>query len=194
MGPIKENHLKTIWSRFQNDQIWERRLRESFWYRASGRRQTLEEIYFIHRTENKLMTTSLTFKNITICKPWFLKIYLTKQNEKMKEKVRNPRKINGRSVYYLNQDVILRCLMSFLLSISLKSKYGLKLEQRQYKNDSIQSKKIPILNLPRFFPHRVDDEKQRQLQSRILFSTEWSCSYIVLALRPFNAIHKRRDS
>ena len=104
-------------------------LRESFWYRASGRRQTLEEIYFIHKTENKLMAmaASLTFKNITICKPWFLKIYLTKQNEKMKEKVRNPRKINGRSVYYLNQDVILRCLMSFLLSISLKSKYGLKL-------------------------------------------------------------------
>ena len=150
-------------------QIWERRLRESFWYRASGKRQTLEDKSFIHRTENKLMTTSLTFKNITICKPWFLKIHLIKQNGKMKEKVRNPRKINGRSVYYLKQNVILRCLMSFLLSISLKSKYGLKLEQRQYKNDSIQSKKIPILNLPRFFPRRLGDEKERQFQNRNFF-------------------------
>ena len=36
------------------------------------------------------------------------------------------------------------------------------LEQRQYKNDSIQSKLIPILKLPRFFS---GDEKARQFQS-----------------------------
>ena len=40
---------------------------------------------------------------------------------------------------------------------TLKSKYKLVLEQRQYKNDSIQLKVIPIL-------------------------TEWSRSYFVLAL------------
>ena len=37
-----------------------------------------------------------------------------------------------------------------------------QLELRQYNNDSIQSNKIPILNLPRFFPRRVGDEKERQ--------------------------------
>ena len=55
-------------------------------------------------------------------------------------------------------------------------------ELREYKNNSIQSKKNPILNLPRFFPGRVGDEKDRQFQNRIFFSSEWSSSYIVLAL------------
>ena len=36
------------------------------------------------------------------------------------------------------------------------------LEQRQYKNDSIQSKIIPILKLARFFPHCIGGEKERQ--------------------------------
>ena len=39
------------------------------------------------------------------------------------------------------------------------------LEQRQNKNDSIQSKIIPILKLPRFSPHRIGGEKARQFQS-----------------------------
>ena len=43
---------------------------------------------------------------------------------------------------------------------------------RLYKNDSIQSKNIPALKLPRFFTRRMGDEN--------LFSTEWRFSYIVL--------------
>ena len=39
------------------------------------------------------------------------------------------------------------------------------LEQRQYKNDSIQSKISPILKLARFFPHYIGGEKERQFQS-----------------------------
>ena len=58
---------------------------------------------------------------------------------------------------------------------------SLFLEQRQYKNNSIQSKKIPVLILPRFFPRRVGDEKERQFQNWTFF-TEWSRSYIFLAL------------
>ena len=44
-------------------------------------------------------------------------------------------------------------------------KMGHLLEQRQNKNDSIQSKIIPILKLPRFLSHRIGDEKVRQFQS-----------------------------
>ena len=39
------------------------------------------------------------------------------------------------------------------------------LEQRQNKNDSIQSKMIPILKFSRFFPHRLGGEKARTIQS-----------------------------
>ena len=39
------------------------------------------------------------------------------------------------------------------------------LEQRQNKNDSIQSKIIPISKLPPFFPHCIGWEKGRQFQS-----------------------------
>ena len=39
------------------------------------------------------------------------------------------------------------------------------LEQRQNKNDSIQSKIIPILKLPLFSPHLIGGEKARQFQS-----------------------------
>ena len=42
------------------------------------------------------------------------------------------------------------------------SKYIPFLEQRQNKNNSIQSKMIPILKLPRFSPYRIDGEKARQ--------------------------------
>ena len=36
------------------------------------------------------------------------------------------------------------------------------LELKHYKKDSIQSKKIPVLKLPRFFPRRKGDEKEQQ--------------------------------
>ena len=39
------------------------------------------------------------------------------------------------------------------------------LEPRQYKNDSIQSKIIPILKLARFLSHCLGGEKERQFQS-----------------------------
>ena len=35
------------------------------------------------------------------------------------------------------------------------------LEQRQYKNESIQSNIIRVLKLPRFSPHRLGVEKAR---------------------------------
>ena len=39
------------------------------------------------------------------------------------------------------------------------------LEQRQYRNDSFQSKIIPILNLPPFSLRRISGEKERQFQN-----------------------------
>ena len=59
---------------------------------------------------------------------------------------------------------------------------SMRLEQRQYKNDLIQSKIIPILKLARFFSHCIGGEKERQFSKLELFSTEWSRSYVVLAL------------
>ena len=56
------------------------------------------------------------------------------------------------------------------------------LEQRQNKNDSIQSKIIPSLKLAYFFPHRTGGDKGRQIQSWNYFMTEWSSSYVFLAL------------
>ena len=61
---------------------------------------------------------------------------------------------------------------------------NLILKQRQNKNDSIQSKIIPILKLPRFFPYRIGGEKGRQFQTWI-FLTEWSRLYIAFALRDY---------
>ena len=43
------------------------------------------------------------------------------------------------------------------------------LEPRQIKNNPIQSKIIPILKLPRLFPHYLGGEKVRQFQSWNLF-------------------------
>ena len=40
-----------------------------------------------------------------------------------------------------------------------------KLEKRQDKNDSIPTKIIPVLKLPRFFPRRLGGEKERPLQN-----------------------------
>ena len=60
---------------------------------------------------------------------------------------------------------------------------GETLELRQYKNDSIQSKKIPVLKLPRLFPRCISDEKERQFQNQIFFRLNevvliWSFSNI----------------
>ena len=43
------------------------------------------------------------------------------------------------------------------------------LELRQYKNDTIHSKINPVLNLPRFFPRRIGDEKEWQFQNLNFF-------------------------
>ena len=61
--------------------------------------------------------------------------------------------------------------------MALKSLYRdtCAIEQRQYKNDSIQSKIIPVLKLLRFFPYRLGGEKARQFQNWNFF-TEWSHS------------------
>ena len=48
-------------------------------------------------------------------------------------------------------------------------------EQRQDKNDSIESKIIPILKLTRFFPHRIGGEKGGNFKIRI-FLIEWRLS------------------
>ena len=52
-----------------------------------------------------------------------------------------------------------------MLKITRDNFFQNQLEQRQNKNDSIQSKIIPILKLPRFSPHRIGGEKARQFQS-----------------------------
>ena len=72
-----------------------------------------------------------------------------------------------------------KCYSTPLLEGVISAAY---IEPRQYKNDSIQSKIIPRLKLPLFCPDRKGGEKARQFQSLELFLTEWSRSYIVLAL------------
>ena len=59
---------------------------------------------------------------------------------------------------YENSSQILECNISALPK-------RLCLEQRQYKNDSIQSKLIPILKLPPFSPRRIGGKKARQFQN-----------------------------
>ena len=39
------------------------------------------------------------------------------------------------------------------------------LEQRQDKNDTIPTKMIQVLKLPRLFPHRIGGDKERQFQN-----------------------------
>ena len=47
------------------------------------------------------------------------------------------------------------------------------LEQRQNKNDSIQSKILPILKLPLFSPHCIGGEKARQFQNCFFLQNEF---------------------
>ena len=56
------------------------------------------------------------------------------------------------------------------------------LELRQYKKDSIQSKKLPSLNLPRFFSHLHGEKKSAAISKLACFSQKRDRSYIVLAL------------
>ena len=39
------------------------------------------------------------------------------------------------------------------------------LELEQHKNEYVQSKKIPVLKLPRFFRRCIGDEQERQFQN-----------------------------
>ena len=57
---------------------------------------------------------------------------------------------------------------------------------RQYKNDSIQSTKIPILKLPLFFPHLYGKGKSAVISKLEPFLSEWSRSYLVFALEQWN--------
>ena len=53
---------------------------------------------------------------------------------------------------------------SVLRNILNRKLWQYLLKQRQNKNDSIDSKTIPILILQLFFPHRIGGEKARQIQ------------------------------
>ena len=57
-----------------------------------------------------------------------------------------------------------------------------KLRPTQYKKDSIHSKIILGLKLLYFFSHRIGVEKALKFLKSEYFLTEWSHSYIVLAL------------
>ena len=50
------------------------------------------------------------------------------------------------------------------------SAFSSQLELRQYKNNFIQSKKIAVLKLPRFFTCHIGDQKERQLQIGIFLN------------------------
>ena len=56
------------------------------------------------------------------------------------------------------------------------------LEPRQYENNSIQSKRNPILKLPRYFINLHGEGKSAAISKLEFLWTEWSRSYIALAL------------
>ena len=60
--------------------------------------------------------------------------------------------------------------------LSEKKRVRTELEPRQYKNDSIRSKMIPTLKLPRFFTKYTVREKQGAISKSEVFFTEWICS------------------
>ena len=80
--------------------------------------------------------------------------------------------------------------LSFNFSFPLLKKFGNSktvnffplLELKQYKNDSIQSKKLPALNLPRFFTQLHGEKKSAAISKLGTFLTELSRSCNVLAL------------
>ena len=70
------------------------------------------------------------------------------------------------------QFFLLNSKIIFLKSAQNEAEMGPFFQRCPNKNDSIQSKNIPALKLPRFFTRRMGDEN--------FFSTEWRFSYIVL--------------
>ena len=77
-------------------------------------------------------------------------------------KVPQPRSTFGKR-NIKNQVCICKKKVSWLIKTDVQAFFSKNviLEQRQNKNDSIQSKIIPILKLPRFFPLRIGSEKPR---------------------------------
>ena len=68
-----------------------------------------------------------------------------------------------------------------------KSKVG-PLELRQYKNDAIQSKKLPALNLARFF-HQLHGKKKSAANSKlatVLTELSRSCNVFALVTKPYS--------
>ena len=56
------------------------------------------------------------------------------------------------------------------------------LELRQYKNDSMDWKKLFVLNLPRVFSHQIGKQKSATISKQTIFFSPSSSSYIFLAL------------
>ena len=56
------------------------------------------------------------------------------------------------------------------------------LKQRQYKNDSTESRCMLILKLPPFFPHRIAEGKRAAISKQTIIWTPSSGSYTILAL------------
>ena len=67
------------------------------------------------------------------------------------------------------------------MCVNISFAKNLKLERRQYKNDTIWSKNKLSLNFPLFFTHRIGGSKSAAISNLIWSSTKWSRSYIVLA-------------
>ena len=68
-----------------------------------------------------------------------------------------------------------------------------RLKQRQYKNDSYLKKIIIILKFPRFFAHRIGEQKSAANLKLIDFSSKQSRSYILLALVPSASLWKSTE-
>ena len=65
--------------------------------------------------------------------------------------------------------MLLRRQPSCLFPSILNPDFTCGLKPRQYQNDSIQSKIIPTLKLPRFFHHLDGEGKERQFQNQNYF-------------------------
>ena len=61
------------------------------------------------------------------------------------------------------------CEIKVLPESKRHSRVEVLLEQRQYMNDSIQSKRIPNLNLPRFFTTYTAREERGNFKIGIIF-------------------------
>ena len=68
----------------------------------------------------------------------------------------------------------------FILTVFIYA--SVVLEQRQYKNDSTESRCMLILKLPPFFPHHIGEWKRAAISKQTFIWTLSSRSYIILAL------------